>query len=692
MPRTDTEKLNQLHAQALLDFDKIHASQYDDRHKCYEDRRFYSIAGAQWEGDLEEQFKNRPRFEVNKTNLSVIRIINEYRNNRITVDFVSKDGVTDDELSDTCDGLYRSTEIDSSAEEAYDNAFEEAVGGGIGAWRLRAEYEDEFDPENEKQKILIEPIYDADLSVYFDLNAKRQDKRDAMCCYVLTSMSPAAFEERFGYEPVSSWNRYHLDLSYDWSTDDVVYIAEYYKVEEAFETLFTYQMMDGTEEVISEIDFENDEDLEERLFAIGAEEIKQRKIKRKRVRKYLLAGDRVLEDFGYVAGTEIPIVINYGKRNYVNNKERASGHVRFVKDAQRLKNVQLSKLGEIASLSPVEKPILTPEQAAGHEDRWAEDNIKNYPYMLVNAHEDMNGNPVALGPASYTKPPQIPPALGALLQITEQDMRDLLGSQQAGEELQPNVSGKAIELIQSRLDMQTAIYMSNMKKAIKRSGEIWLSMARELFVEPGRRMKTFAVDGEMGSVVINQASSGEENLKNDVSKANYDVMVSVGPSSESRRQATVRSLMGMMNATRDPETMQVLGFMAMMNMEGEGISDARKYFRKQLVRRGVIEPTDSERDELMAELRNQPPDAQQQYLQAAAASEAAKAQKAQADTALTLVKAEETQAKTLETLSEIDREERANAIVNQQFLQGNRQTQIGELTGDRQAQTGELRR
>ena len=73
------------------------------------------------------------KMEINKVHLSVMRIINEYRNNRITVDFIPKEGAENDKLADTCDGLYRSDEEFSSADEAYDNAFEEAVGGGIGA-------------------------------------------------------------------------------------------------------------------------------------------------------------------------------------------------------------------------------------------------------------------------------------------------------------------------------------------------------------------------------------------------------------------------------------------------------------------------------------------------------------------------------------------------------------------------------
>jgi len=188
---------------------------------------------------------------------------------------------------------------------------------------------------------------------------------------------------------------------------------------------------------------------------------------------------------------------------------------------------------------------------------WAEDNLKNYPYLLINPVQDANGNEVVSGPIGYTKPPQIPAAMAALLQITEQDMQDILGRQEAGEEVVPNISGKAIELIQSRLDMQSFIYMSNMAKAVKRSGEIWLSMAKDILVEPGRKMKAVGVQGELSTVelgrpILNE-ETGEIEYENDLSNAKFDVAVDVGPSSSSKRAATVRSLMGMISISQDPQ-------------------------------------------------------------------------------------------------------------------------------------------
>ena len=558
------------------------------------------------------------------------------------------------------------------ANEAYDNAFEEAVGGGFGAWRLRTAYEDEEDPEDDRQRIKIEPIFDADSSVFFDLGAKRQDKSDAKYCFVVTSMTRQAYKDTWGDDP-TDWPKIIHQYEFDWCTPDVVYVAEYYKVEERSETIRIFQNISGEEERYSQADFANDETLEETLLAVGSMEVRQKRVKRKKVRKYVMSGGKVLEDAGYIAGKCIPVVPVFGKRWFVDNIERCMGHVRLAKDAQRLKNMQLSKLGEISALSSVEKPILVPEQVAGHQMMWAEDNLKDYPYLLINPVTDQNGNQAISGPVAYTKSPNIPPAMAALLQITEQDMQDILGNAQGADKMVSNISGKAVEMIQARVDMQTFIYMSNFAKGMKRCGEIWLSMAKDVYTESKRRMKTLTQTGETDVVELMQPTidqeTGEIVMANDLGAAAFDVNVDVGPSSSSKKAATVRALTGMLQITQDPETAQVLGAMAMMNMEGEGIEDANSYFRKKLLRMGVVQPTDKEKEELMAEMQNTPQDPNTMYLQAAAANEEAKAAKARADTVETIANSELRRAQTLETLGKVDESAQNMAITNAEAIQ-----------------------
>jgi hypothetical protein len=475
-------------------------------------------------------------------------------------------------------------------------------------------------------------------------------------------MTYESYKEEWNDDP-TDWPKIIHQYEFDWCTPDVVYIAEYYKVEDVTETIRIFRAIDGTEERYKSSDFTEDPNLEETLAAIGSVEVRQRKIKSRKVHKYIMSGGRILEDAGYIAGKCIPIVPVYGKRWFVDNVERCMGHVRLAKDAQRLKNMQLSKLGEISALSSVEKPILTPEQIAGHQLMWAEDNLKDYPYLLINPITNADGSQAISGPVAYTRSPAIPPAMAALLQVTEQDMQDILGNPQAGEKVVSNVSGKAVEMIQQRLDMQTFIYMSNFAKAMKRCGEIWLSMAKDVYVEEGRQMKVITDNGDTDSVTLMQPTidqeTGEVKMANDLGAAKFDVDVDVGPSSSSKRAATVRALTGMMQITQDPETLQVLGAMAMMNMEGEGVGDVQDYFRKRLIRMGVVKPTDAEAEALMAEMQaaGQQQDPNAIFLQAAAEEAVAKAARARADTVETIASAELKRAQTAETIakaSEID--------------------------------------
>lgn len=655
---TKAQKHAKIHEMALSQLSRAQTATYEQREQALGDRRFYSIAGAQWEGDLEAQFKNKPRFEINKIHLAIIKIFNEYRNNRVTVNFVSKDGNPNVKLADVCNGLYRADEQDSSAEEAYDNAFEEAVGGGFGAFRLTSKYEDEEDEDNVQQRICMEPIFDADSCVFFDIDAKLQDKSDAKYCFVMSSMTYEDFEDEFGFEAeVSTVPKEISRQEYDWYTPELVYIAEYYKMESVKETVHVYLNLAGEEEKYTDADFEDNPDLVIELEATGKREIRTKTVHRDKVHKYILSGSEVLEDCGIIPGKCIPIIPVFGKRWFVDGIERFMGHVRLAKDSQRLKNMLTSQLAEISSESTVSKPIFVPEQMAGHEGMWAADSIENFPYLIVNPTTDANGQTQNIGPIAYTQPPQVPPALATLMQLMDVDMKELLGGSGETEKMLSHVSGKAHELLQRRIDGQAFIYMDNFAKAVRRAGQVWLSMAKDLYVETGRKMKAIDPLGQSSQVELGQPGISEYGTMtedNDLTKASFDVSVDVGPSSASQREATVTTIQGMMQfASGNPQDMQVLQALALMNIEGEGISQARDYFRKKLVEMGVLKPTEEEAKALAEKAKE--PSAQDKALLGMAAESQANAQKTQAEIQKIASDIELNKAKTAETYSDVDR-------------------------------------
>lgn len=681
MTISKAQRLANLHAEALLEFSDIQSAVRDERMQCLEDRRFCYVTGAQWEGALGDQYENKPRFEFNKVHLAVKRVISEYRNNRITLDFQPKDGSNDDELADACDGLYRADYQASGGDEAINTAFEEGVSGGFGAWRLCAAYEDELDDDNTRQRIEVGPIHDADNRVFFSLDGKRADKRDARRCFLLTPYDRRTYETEFDDDP-TTWPHDIEMGEFDWCPPDVVYVAELYQVEEESELVHVYQGLvgEGDERRVTETELEENESLAEELKATGYTEVRQKRVRRRIVMKYTMSGGKIFDKGEHkpqrIAGTEIPIIPFYGMRQVVDGIERINGHVRLAKDAQRLYNMLMSFLAELAAGFGPEVPILTPEQIAGHAYMWAEHNVKRYPYLLANAQVDAaSGNPMpgTQAPTAYTRAPNVPPAVAALAQMAIQALDDMLGNAQAGEQMQPNISGKTVELIQTRLDMQVYIYMSNLAESTKRSGEVWLAMMRDIAVEEDDQRKMLAADGTAGSVVLNQAAhdpeTGEDYIRNDITKATFDVVPDVGPSSSSRRAATVRELTAMKMGTQDPEMLAILDNLILMNTEGEGVNDAREWARRKLVRMGVIKPTKEELAELQQEAANQQPDPNAQYLQAAAEQALADAGQSRAKTVQAIADADLKRAQTAKTYADTMGAQNEQVIAGYQALQ-----------------------
>lgn len=637
--------LVELHKEAMLEFNRIQQAQYEIREECLKDRRLCSILGASYENDRGLQFANSPKLEFNKIYLACIRITNEYRNNRLEVKFSSKDDNAQD-LADECAGMLRADEQECCAQEAYDNAFDEGLKGGMGAWKLSNTYVDDEDEDDDTQNVRIEPIFDADSSVFFDLGSERQDKADAKCCFVIKGI-PKYQALEMGYE--SSIDKMVRSYgSWRWATKDMVYIAEYYKVYEKKELVRWYIPLTGRMEdeiKVTEAMIESEPDLLEQLKSKGYSEARQKRVKKKCVRKYILTGARVEEDCGEVPGGLIPVVPFFGNRQMIEGIEHIHGHGRMARDAQFIFNASMSWVMDIASRSPTSVPIFRNSQIAGHEKVWGQSNINKPPYLTINDDSDEIGTPAKASPIEYTKTPEVPAAMAAMIQTAAQTLDELLGSQQAGEQLQPNMSGKAVELIQNRLDMQTYIYMSNFAKAMQRSGEIWLAMKKAVCIEAGRKMKTVNEDGKPGYIEINKVGvsedTGTDERQNDLIGARLDCLASVGPSTGSKRASVVRSVTGLMQMVQDPETQKVLTHLVIQNIEGEGMGGANEWSRKKMVDMGVAEPTDEDKKRIEAQqAQAQQPDAQAVFLAAESEKSLALTGKAKADTIKSLVEAE----------------------------------------------------
>ena len=651
MPRkTPSHKLAEIHSMALRRFDQAANFNAEVRRRSVLCRKFTSMPGGQWLWDEAGDFDKRMKLEVNKTSLAVSRILNEYRNNRIAAEFLPVDGSEHGEMSDICAGRYRADTHDAPGKQARDNAFDELVMGGMGAWRLRAEYEDK---RKGHQRVCAEPISDAATTVYFDDNSKMEDKSDAKWAFLITPTTKEAFKEQWGEEAASFPTGMEYVPQYNWYAPDQIMVAEYFVKARGTGEMRVFKAFDGVETEYLASDL-SEEDVAD-MLATGLVEAEGYPIEFDEVRKYTLCGSKVLRDDGIIAGKNIPIVVAYAHRRVIDGVEYFEGHAQKPMDTQIILNVQASSVYETSVESPVRVPIFAAEQISRYQTMW--DGTTKYRYMLADPILDNDGNPVAFGPQAYLEPPNIPEATATLLGLSDAHLQDLLGNPMQAETMQPNQSGVAMELVQARIDVQTSGYLDALAKGERRAAEIWLSMAADVYHESDRKIKTMTEEGKRGSATIMRPmldeASGEIRHEMDFANAEYDVVIDVGPASASRRRSTQKAVLALMAATTDPETLQVLTMTAIRNTDGEGMQEVRDYARKKLVSMGVETPTKEEKAEMEASQAQAAPDGQAALASALAKESEAKAIKATADAALAEARTEQAKAQTAETLAGI---------------------------------------
>lgn len=644
------------HQKILAKIDQDFAQSKDNQTACYQDRRFCFVEGAMWEGKVGRQFENRPKFEVNKIQLSVVRIHNEWAKNRFGVEFRPDDLKADQDTAETLNALLRGDERDSNADEAYSNAFLEGITGGVGAVQLVAEYENPYDDSSE-QRIRIKPIFEADRTVYWDCNAKRYDKADAKNVTVVVSMGKDEYLDKYGGDDNDIDDFSQLDgCEFDWASGDKVKVAEFYEVSEKSRKMTKLSHEFSGEQVL----YQDDENYQielDNFLTRGFEVVLQKTVKKRIIKGYVLSGSKIIQELGELAGEYLPIVPFYGKRSYIGGQEVASGHTRLARDVQTLYNVKISSLADLSSRPQDRVPIFTAEQINGHGHLWANQEVDRKPYLTVNPLRNIDGSIMAIGPQGYTEPPQVPQALAVLIEKTDADVHELTGNQANGEQLVSNVSTEAVELVQDKVDSQSYIYISNWAKTMAQVGRVWLSMAQVIYDEQDRQMTGLLPNDTDKSLTINRPiiKNGQFVYENDVQSGRYRVSVDIGEVFATQRDKAVKRLIALLQVITDPMMQSALANTILANQDGTGLKDLAKFARKQLVMGGIAEPNDDEKAELEQAMVQQggQPSPQDLWLQAESQKALADAERKTADTMRVLADTDNVRADTAIKLSEL---------------------------------------
>lgn len=618
----------------LTIFDRDWMSSDEARTEATNDLYFSRV--SQWDDWLNQYTTLQYRGQFDVVRPVVRKLVAEMRQNPIDVLYRPKDNA-DPDAADTLMGMYRTDMRHNTAKIAVNVAVREQIEAGVGAWRLVTDYEDQ-DPTSNNQIIRRLPIHEASSHVVWDSNAKQMDKSDAKHVTVINAMSLGGWEayaEEQGFDPddIPDFQNPDMTWLFPWLTKDVVYVGEYYEVEEKKETVFIYQDP-LTGEPVSY--FKRDiaeviDDLAER----GMQKIAERKVKRRRVYKSVITSSCILKNRELIAGEHLPIIPVYGEWGFAGDKEVYEGVVRLTKDGQRLRNMIMSFNADIVARTPKKKPFFWPEQIAGYEYMYSGQD--DFPYYLLN-RTDENGGDIPPQPLGYMDNPEVPQANAYMLEAATNAVKEVATLGVDSEAAGSNVAFDTVNQLNMRADLETYVFQDNLATAMRRDGEVYASMVNDIYDVPRNVLVTLPDGSEKDVQLLTQVvdyQTGEVVTLNDI-RGRYETYTDVGPSFQSMKEQN-RAEIGELLQKIPPEhpVWNVLLLQFLSLLDGKGIEITRDYATKQLVTQGLKKPETPEEIQMVQQAQQQQgqPDAAMVQAQGVLLTGQADLQKAQNDQA-----------------------------------------------------------
>ena len=557
----------------------------EQRRRAVADMKFAFVAGNQWDDHLTKKRRNRPCYEFNRIRQLIRRVTGQQLKNKpeIKVRAVEDNDV---DTAEIYNGLIKNIEVQSSAENAYDTAFQWACGGGFGVLRVVSEYESDnsFD-----QCLKIKGLSDP-MTAWPDPAANEFDRSDARFWFITERLPRSVFEKRYpGKEMVDFQCSGFDQYDQDWWFEDDVLIAEYWYIEDEPKTI--YLLSDGSVVDAKEFDPIADE------MARGADGGPPLTIKSKRevvgkaVYSVPVSGKGMLEEPTRWGGSMIPIVPQWGDLVTIEGKQIFSGMTRFGRDAQTIHNFEMSTGVEVMAKMPNSPLMATPAMIKGLESYYERMGYDDPPVLLFNADPKApNGRP--------TREPmaQFPAAFVQMSQVSTDELKANLGVYDASLGARTNeTSGRAILARQNEGEVSNFVYVDNQIKALKRLGEILVD-AIPHYYDAERSIRILGHDNAEKYIKINRPvldeQTGQVVVENDLSRGRYDVAVTVGKNFDTARMELAEAAQSL---SQQPGPFGALGqFMLMKSLDLPGMDEYVKAARKVLVGQGLLQPGEGE--------------------------------------------------------------------------------------------------
>lgn len=576
---TETSKDKDLLAEMRRQFEKAEETCREAYDRANEDRRFVNVPGAQWDEKLKARRGDRPTYEFPKLSSHTRQVINELKQ---AMPQGKVRGATDADrgLAELMQGICRGIERNSDAEDAYKIAYECAVEGGIGHWRLVTDYRN---PDDFELDISIKEIRNP-TAVKWDAASVDLDREDAGHCFVEDSISKAAFKRQYPDADLVGWES---DSGCDiWRDRDQIRVCEYFWKEATKRTLL--QLADGRTLYADELG----EDWQAVLAQVGEQVMRQREVEDWKVYSRLTNGHEWLTDRYEWPTRHIPVITVFGSIRCIDGKDEWQGLVRPHKDQQRLHNVHRTAAIEAVAKAPKAPFLVKLSWIKGLERFWKNANAEDYPYLPVN--DEAQQMPQRAGQA------EIPAALIQLAALDNEDIKAGTGIYDASLGARSNeTSGRAIAARQMQGATSTYHFTDNLARGIRRTYKIMCDMVPKVY----DTARVVAVVGEDGGEEwkqlyqeVQDPQTGETVVLNDIRKGKYATAVTVGPGYATQRMETAEMMSQLLGQIGPafPPIAPVLANYLVKSLDGPGVDELSEQMRKILVAQGALPPEDGD--------------------------------------------------------------------------------------------------
>jgi hypothetical protein len=510
------------------------------------------ISGDQWPAGIksDRESQDRPCLTLDHLNQYVRHVVNSGLKQSKDVRVLAMSGDADDKVGEILAGMVRQITQTSTSKVAYETGLRHECQIGFGYWRCKVQEipktKTQTNPEG-LMEITIRKIKDPRM-VLMDPFCEYPDGRDSHYCFVLTKLTTTEFKTQYpaGAEAgAKSWHDMDDTQVLPWIGQGNTVVAEYYYLDPVDQTM---------------------------KWAI-------------------LCPDMVLNK-GIHHGDVMPIIRTVGEEFEVDGKERKRGMINGSSmDAQRAYNYSSSAFIEAVALAPLAPFIAEEGQIEQHITEWKD--AHRVPRAVLRYKSVSVGGQLA-PPPQRSQPAGIPAGWQGMMTNLISDTQMIMGLAQPsvlGTGGAPVQSGAGIEAQQAPGEINTFHFHEHWHIAIEQTGRVILAMIPHVYTKP-QVVKIVGEDGRMETAMLNpgqqtpmvnnidQALNKVTSVSYNPSIGRYDVAISTGPSSASKKSEANRTLTALVTAS--PELMKVAGDLLVESIDMAGADRLAKRLKSML--------------------------------------------------------------------------------------------------------------